>query len=158
MKNIRVISDKQRLDTLFSKIKELPSDDFELKSHWARYLCILVSGFLETGIREIYAEYTRKKASPYVVNYVVAQLNSLQNPKMEKILQLARCFNPEWEKSLRESTEGELKDSVDSIVNNRNQIAHGKQTGITYNTISSYYNDAIKVIELIEKQCNDLVK
>lgn len=155
MKNIKVRSDKQRLDALFSKVEELPSEDFELKSHWARYLCILVSGFLETAIREIFAEYAKNKASPYIVNYVVAQLSSLQNPKMEKILQLTRCFNPKWAESLKDATEGELKDSVDSIVNNRNQIAHGKQTNITYHTISSYYQDAIKVVDLIEKQCHD---
>ena len=71
MKNIKVIRYQQRLDNLFSKIEQLPLDDFELRSDWARYLCILVSGFLETGIREIYTEYAKNKASPYIVNYVV---------------------------------------------------------------------------------------
>ena len=155
MKNLKVISYKQRLDNLFSRIEQLPPDDFELKSHWARYLCILVSGFLETGIREIYAEYAKNKATPYIVNYVVIQLKSLQNPKMEKILQLTRCFSPEWEESLRDATEGKLKDSIDSIVNIRNGIAHGEQTGITYHTIFGYYQDAVKIMDLIEKQCGN---
>lgn len=155
MKNIKVIRYQQRLDNLFSKIKLLPLDDFELQSHWARYLCILVSGFLETGIREIYTEYVNHKASPYIVNYVVNQLKSFQNPKMEKILQLTRCFSPEWEASLRSSTEGKLKDSIDSIVNIRHGIAHGEQTGITYHILFGYYKDAIKVMELIEEQCDN---
>ena len=47
MKNIEVIRYQQRLDDLFKKIVAF-AEDIELQSHWARYLCILVSGFLET--------------------------------------------------------------------------------------------------------------
>ena len=146
MKNQEISSNKQRLDNLFKKITAF-STDTDLQSHWARYLCILVSGFLETSVRIIYREYAKSKATPQVANFV-------QNPKMEKILQLTGLFSKEWANELRLETEGELKDAVDSIANNRNQIAHGGSVGISYSQIKSYYDRAIEVIELIENQCS----
>ncbi|MBI1747670.1 MAG: hypothetical protein HYR55_13950 [Acidobacteria bacterium] len=152
MKNVEVTRSRQRLDSLFDQVKAFVQDA-ELQSHWAKYLCILVSGFLETSVREIYSQYTEAKSAPYIVNFVEYQLKSFQNPKMEKILDLTGMFSPEWESSLRNATKGELKDAVDSIVANRNNISHGKSVGITYATVQNYYQNVIKVVELIENQC-----
>jgi hypothetical protein len=74
---------------------------------------------------------------------------------MEKILQLTGGFSKEWASDLRLKTDGELKDAVDSIAHNRNQIAHGGSVGMTYRQIKDYYDRAIKVIELIENQCSN---
>ena len=153
MKNQEISSNKQRLDNLFKKITAF-STDTDLQSHWARYLCILVSGFLETSVRIIYREYAKSKATPQVANFVEGKLEDFQNPKMEKILQLTGLFSKEWANELRLETEGELKDAVDSIAHNRNQIAHGGSVGISYSQIKSYYDRAIEVIELIENQCS----
>jgi hypothetical protein len=125
MKCLEVVRHKQRLDKLFDQIRAF-SGDLELQSHWARYLCVLVSGFLETSIRAIYGEYATKKAHQYIVNFVESRLKSFQNPNMEQILQIASLFSPEWRARLELDTEGELKDAVDSIVANRNLIAHGQ--------------------------------
>jgi len=151
--NREIISNKQELDHLFKKITAF-SEDTYLQSHWARYLCILVSGFLETSVRIIYREYAKSKATPQVANFVEGKLKDFQNPKMDKIFQLTGLFSKEWENDLRRDTEGALKDAVDSIANNRNNIAHGGSVGISYSQIKSYYDRAIKVIELIENQCN----
>jgi hypothetical protein len=114
-----------------------------------------VSGFLESSVRAIYSQYAITKAEPKVANFVESELKSFQNPKMERILELTRSFSPQWEEHLRNSTEGELKDAVNSIVANRNRIAHGEDVGITYARIQYYYQKAIRVIELIENQCSE---
>lgn len=155
MKNIEVVRYQQRLDNLFKRIAAFSGDDLELQSHWARYLCILVSGFIENSVRAIYTQYTRKKAAPFVVNFVDGKLKGFQNPKMEKILELTKSFSQEWEERLRNEIEDEHKGAVDSIVANRNRIAHGESVGITYRNINLWYQNAIEVIELIEEQCNE---
>lgn len=152
MRNIRLVQQRDRLDYLFKQVGSLP-DPF-LQGHWARYLCVLVSGFLENSVRILYGEYARKKAEPFVANFVDKQLKSIQNPTMGKILDLTRSFNPIWEYNLKAATEGQYKDAVDSIVDNRNKIAHGEDVGIGYVTIQEYYKSAIKVIEIIEDQCD----
>ncbi len=152
MNNLEAVRYKQRLDNSFKQISAF-SGNIELQSQWARYLCVLVSGFLETAIRAIYGEFATKTASPYVANYVKYELHNFQNPKMGKILELTRAFNPLWADELKTATEGELSEQVDSIVANRNLIAHGRDVGITYPRIKKYYESAIKVVGLIEEKC-----
>jgi len=152
MNTLEAVRYKQRLDNLFGQISVF-SGSPELQSQWARYLCVLVSGFLETSICAIYGEFTRRTASPYVANFVKCELGSFQNPRMGKILDLTRAFNPQWANQLEAATEGQLKDAVNSVVANRNQIAHGRDVGITYVRIKNYYEDVVEVVDLIEKMC-----
>ena len=153
MKNRIAVQAKDRLDDLFSRVNEF-SEDIELQSHWAKYLCVRVSGFIETSIRSILSEYAREKSDPFVANYVESRLGSFQSPNMERILQLLGAFNSTWQDELKSLTEGEPKDAIDGIKANRDLIAHGENVGITYTTISRYYENALKVVELIEDQCN----
>ena len=153
MNNTEVVHYKQRLDYLFSQVEAF-GDNPELLSHWARYLCVLVSGFLESSIQAIYAKYAKGKSAPYVANYVDSKLRAFHNPKMEIILQIAGAFNPQWRDELDNHTRGEMKDSVNSIVNNRHQIVHGVNVGITLARIRNYYENAVKVVKLIDEQCN----
>lgn len=153
MNTLEAVRYKQRLDNLFKQISAF-SENIELQSQWARYLCVLVSGFLETAVRAIYGEFAGKMASPYVANYVKYELDSFQNPKMGKILELTNAFNPLWADKLKTATEGKLETAVDSVVANRNQIAHGENVGITYRRIKDYYEDVVKVVDLIEKMCD----
>jgi hypothetical protein len=116
-------------------------------------LCVLVSGFIECSVRAIYTQYAREKAIPYVANYVTHKLKGFTNPNMEDILSLAGMFNQEWRTCLEQDTEGELKAAIDSIVANRNLIAHGTDVGISFVTIKTYYQNAVKVVQLIENTC-----
>jgi hypothetical protein len=153
MKNREVISHKQRLDDLFEQVKNLPMEQ-RLQGHWARYLCVLVSGFLEASVVAIYREYAQNRAEPNITRFVETELRGFRNPNMERIIQLIGSFNPGWAKDIKEVTHGQLTESINSIVNIRNQIAHGEDVGIGYPTIRSYYENAVKVIELLEQQCN----
>ena len=162
MRSLKIAKEQQRLDNLFKKInkeiqKKSPEDskppdeyDFELQAHWANYLCILVSGFLENSISTIYIEYAKKKATPQIVNFVEKKLEKFQNPKMEKIFQLMDSFDKKWGDQLRTKTEGEIKDAVNSIVDLRNRIAHGKFVNTTYITIKNYYQSSKKLLDVIE--------
>jgi hypothetical protein len=154
MKHISIVRNIQHLDDLFAKISAF-SEEFELQSHWAKYLCILVSGFLETSVRIIYSDYANNKAAPNVAKYVDSSLKRFQNPDMDRILQLTGSFNSQWRETLKNATEDELGASVNSIINNRHRIAHGLSSDITYARIQDYYKGAIRVIELIEEQCDE---
>ena len=149
MKTTKAVSYKQRLDNLFERVATF-SDDIEIQSHWAKYLCVLVSGFIETSVCAIYSEYARQKAAPNVAGYVCSKLEKFSNPKMEDICQLTGLFNETWRKKLEEITLGEIKDAVDSIVANRHHIAHGRDVGISYVRVKQYYCKVVKMVELVE--------
>lgn len=156
MRNREVVAYKNRLDSLFDKIRAISESDasiVEMQAHWASYLCVLTSGFLEVAIRAIYGDYLQQKCRHRAVVALVQRRLAIHNPKMQKIIELADAINPEWATELRAKTDGELKDAIDSIVANRNSISHGQPAGMSYVRMKDYYEKVVKVIELIEEQC-----
>ena len=151
MKPLDAVRAEQRLDNLFKRVSTL-SYDPEMQSHWARYLCVLVSGYLEMSLIAVYRQYTQTRAEEKVVNYVTRNLSRFQNPNMERICQLVGSFNQNWEEELRLFVDDEVKDSIDSIVANRNQISHGKDVGITYITMNNYYQNAKRLVEFLSEK------
>lgn len=143
---------KMRLDHLFGIGATEP--DIEKKSHWARYLCVLVSGYIAVAVREIFIQYTDKCTSPNVASYVRAKLRRSVNPNMKIIIGLANSFSRDWGQSIETQITEKQKDAIDSINAIRNLIAHGSDTGITYIGIKGYYEDAIKVIVLVKNICD----
>jgi len=152
--NREVLSYKQRLDNLFVRVDGFYGDE-ELQAHLARYLCIIVCGFLENSLRAIYGEYAQNKSHRNVANFVDNQLNRFMNPNMERILNLAGKFSQAWRIELENLTKEKIKESVDSLVANRNQIAHGADVGITIRSMKRQYDDIVKLVMTIEKQCNN---
>jgi hypothetical protein len=73
---------------------------------------------------------------------------------MQDIIELAGMFNSRWGEMLEQGSQGELKDAVDSVMANRNQIAHGENVGISYVRIKEYYNSILKLIDFVESNCS----
>jgi len=143
---------RSRLDDVFARVKCLQDADIELQSDFARYLCVLVSGFVETAVSKIASEFCRKRSATQVANYADTQLNRLQNVKTEKLLQLVGGFDPAWRRSTEQFMEGARKDALDSVVNLRNKIAHGESVGITYARISEYYTRIKETVTFLEQK------
>lgn len=146
---LEIHKQKQRLDGLFAQARKLP--EAEIQSHWSRYLCILVSGFLENSVEDCLTGYCTKRSDQAVANFVSAKLSSFQNPSMSKILDLFGSFNPQWKTAIEDATQGQLSDSVNSIVGNRNRIAHGESVSLSMGSLQNYYNDAAKVVEILQQ-------
>jgi RiboL-PSP-HEPN len=150
MKPLEVHKFESRLDELFNKTGVVT--DAQAQSHWARYLCVLVSGYIETSVRETVSQYTRNRASPTVLNYVDSQLAWFQNPKIDKINQLLHAFDPTIAAKIG-ALDDATRNAVDSVVNNRHQIAHGRDLGIGAVTIKNYYTEVKKFVEFL---CTEL--
>lgn len=154
MRNHNLRNQIERLQILIRRSREASGDDFWLLSHWAKYLCVLSSGFLENSIREIYGEFVDNAPQP-IANYARRQLSNIRNPNEQKFFEIAQSFNPAWAEELREFTEnGGRKDAIDSIISNRHRVAHGRDTTITVARLQDYLDRAIEVIDFIEEQCN----
>ncbi len=155
MQNLEIRKQIEKIQRLITKTKSLPENDSELLGHWGRYLCILVAGLLENAISAIYYDFVHKSSSPHVRNYALIQLNKISNPKADRFLEIAGAFKEEWrtELTLLYANDAELKTAIDTIMNNRHQIAHGKDTGISVGTVTRYFEKSIEVLEFIETQC-----
>lgn len=139
--------DRQRIETeIASLFQQASTFDEELQASLARYVCVLASSYLEAAFRELVLSYTRTRASDPVRAYVDSTLVAFRDPNMEKILHLVGRFDPDYRRSLETQAAGRPKDSVDSIAANRNNIAHGRRSGISLGQVRGYYDDARTVV------------
>lgn len=153
MKHHDLDRQSKRIRELFESASAASASDPELQAHWARYLCILISGLLENAIELIYAEFARRTSDPAVSRFVSKQLGRVNNPNDEVFLKTAGSFKDSWRIDLEAylDTDGR-KEAINGIVNTRNQIAHGGDTGISIVILRDYFKKSLSVIEFVEKQ------
>ncbi len=144
----------QKLDYLFKKVSDASDSDIEMMSHWAKYLCVLSAGFIENALREVYSDFVKNASSKPVAQFTNSVISKVRNPKTQKFVEVANAFKNEWADELQSFVEENgRKEAIDSIMNNRHLISHGKQSGITINRLKPYFHKSIEVIEFIEHQC-----
>ncbi len=140
---------RQRLDWRFERIHRFAGSDIELQSEFARYLCILVSGFLEKAIQELAMECCRRMASGAARSFAIAQLDRSRNPSVDAMVTFVGSFSPQWRDSLEAFLTEERRDAIGSIVSLRNDAAHGGSAGITYARVSEYYTRVRETVDLL---------
>lgn len=152
---------RAKIRSLFRRAKQLASQknsdqdfqsEIELQGEIARYAVIRISGLIETTVRDCYGEYAKSQSSPSVHRYVAQRLERFRNPNFSDIIQLAGSFNEDWRKEL-EQIDSEIKEALDIIVNIRNVVAHGGDTGMTLTKAEGYFNLVLKFLEKIQDQC-----
>jgi hypothetical protein len=143
---------RQRLDATFKRAASLGSDP-ELLSDFARYLCVLVCGFLEQAAIEIALEHVRTHSAPSVLRHMERRLRTSTNMNTERLVQLFGSFDSDWQKDLESTIVDEYKAAVDSVVALRHQVAHGANGGITMTRIREYYDRVKYVVEYVADLC-----
>jgi hypothetical protein len=154
MENQQLSRQLQKIRSLIERTAEASRQDFELQAHWGRYLCILVAGFLENAIAEIYTDFVNSAASEPVASFAGSILGRIQNPNAQRFLDTARSFRQLWADDLEKFlVEQGRKDAIDSIIANRHAIAHGRDSGITVARVVQYLDRCVEVIDFMEAQC-----
>ena len=143
---------QRRVKSVFDQMECLPKDE-EIRSHWTRYMCILTAGMLETSLREILMEYVQRNSDKRVRNRFRKRRQWPLNPKKGTIVSILYDFDKEWGEKIEQYLSGEKGDMINSVMNNRNIIAHGQDVSMTSKNLNVQYQKIVEVIEFI----NDLV-
>jgi hypothetical protein len=145
-------SHRKRIEAVFDRSKKL-MDDQELLADQARYLCVLVAGFIEKAMSEVVLEYTRRHGARSLQRYVEKGTSRFTSANSAKVLALLGSFEPSWSDQIGNILVDEYKDAFDSVVTNRHQIAHGISVGLTYARMRDYFRAIVHVIDKIEDLC-----
>jgi len=137
-----------RLDAAFKRAPDSTAD-LEFQADFAKYLCVLVSGYLESALCALLLGYSQSRSAPEVASFVERQLGPWTNPKAEKIIDLFGTFSPGWRDDLMTFLVDQRKDSLNSLVALRHKIAHGESVGTSLSQIRAHYSVVNDVIEHI---------
>ena len=141
-----VHAEVQRIDHVFKLADELPKEE-EILSHWARYLCVLVAGLIESAAQLVLSEYARTHASIETASFVVNQMKYQTNLNATKLKQLLGAFSDQWADDFDRSLTDDQKDAIDSILANRHNIVHGRPVGISLVRVKDYFTRVTQVLE-----------
>lgn len=148
-----VVRLRHKLDATFQRAAGIQGD-LELAADFARYLCVLVSGFLEQSVREFVLEHARKRAAPTVQRYVESRLRRFTNANAQRLIELIGSFDADWRRDLEGYLVDERRAAVDSVIDLRNTISHGGHVGLTVGRVTDYYTQIKRVVEHIGGICD----
>lgn len=144
-----------------SILKSPPKAEHELigemqtQAHWAKYVCVLVSGYLEQSVKEILLAHSAGKSAPRVSRYVERSWPISRNMSCANILEILNHFDEDWaskfDKWLKD--EEERKGAINNLVSWRNNIAHGNEantTGVTINSVTRSFKHACALVDLLD--------
>jgi hypothetical protein len=143
---------KQQLDATFQRAVATKLDAEPL-SDLARYLCVLVSGFLEQAVIELLLEHIRGRSSASVQQYAERQLRRVTNLKAQRLIDLFGSFDPNWQSDLEQYLVDENKDAVNTVVDLRNTIAHGRSAPVTMSRVRKYSEAVNRVVDHLADLC-----
>lgn len=152
------VLDRQRLRNLVNKpptSAEGIGHETAVKAHWAKYICVLISGFVEQAIKEIIFEHVSSKTSPRVNKYVVDTWPKSTNMKCEAIGKILGSFDKKWEEVFNDwLSESERRKEINEIISWRNEIAHGRESNIgsvTLPSVANKFQIACNLIDFIDE-------
>lgn len=140
-----------KIDYLLKKFRDPMFDDYT-RAHIANYACVLLSGLIETAIRDIISNHCETKSIPSIANFVKSRLDRFQNPDPESVSKLLSSFDTGITDRLEIHWSNEIKDAIGSIVGNRHLIAHGRDTALTLVRVSEWFKSARKFIRFLENE------
>jgi len=143
-----------RIQDLIAEVKERFEPDDELRSHLAKYICVLTSGFIENAVYHVFGDMIEGETeSEMLLSYSKSQLLKVQNPNSEKLRNLTKSFNPDWLNDFKNYLQDENRGAaINYILKDRHKIAHGKDSEITITTLEGYLQKTVDVFSYLEQE------
>lgn len=140
---------EKQLDNLFRDVSII-SEGEEIKAHLSRYLCVRTSGYLENVVRILIANFCDGTSPQPISNYIVKRTKFITNLDCSRIKILLADFSIDWSDKFETLITDQQKSSINSLVSNRNSIAHGNVDSITFRDMTQYYNDTKQVCAILK--------
>ena len=145
---------ENRINNLLGKVQNI--EDEELSSHFLNYICILISGYLETNMEMIINDY---KSTPHCLSHEcknsIRSMRKIQNAKWCAI----RPIFMNIDESILELLKSELDEdfenitfSINNMVTTRHKIAHGENvTSLTLGVLNRDFENIKIFVQKIEE-------
>lgn len=145
---VRLEVEEKKLDTLLENISKVVDD--EIKAHLSKYFCIKVAGYLENVLKSLIANYTDGTCPRPLNAFVNNNVKSITNLSEEKLCLFLKKFDDSWETNFINKVSKRELESLNSIISNRNSIAHGQQDNISYSYVKQYYEDVKGIVTILK--------
>ena len=122
----------------------------------SRYAVIRACGSIEQAFKGSIADFCVKRGKKQIKRFINKKVReSSTNPSFDKICGMLNDFDESWNKTFKASLKGtlgheKLKSSLQSLVDARNEFAHGGSPSVTIGDVKVYFSDARVIIEALD--------
>lgn len=120
------------------------------------YALIKSCGTVEYVFKSIIADFCERTRITQLQNYIEISIREAPtSPKYDNILNLLNKFDNQWHSNFKNNFNAHpdaqrLRASLNSLVTNRHQFAHGRIPPVSFNSIKTYFIDAIEVLKILD--------
>ena len=160
MKNLQVQTAmdtcKGELDSVVLLCNTLGGGTHIASLYLTRYALIRACGAVETAYKAIVADFCARGAIQPVSRFIDLKVRlSSSNPSYANICKLLSSFDERWARSFRtainaRADKDKLLTGLESLVESRNDFAHGGTPTITLSDVVTYFGSARTLIEALD--------
>lgn len=149
--NTQLINDCQtELNNIRAYIESNPFDS--MVKYLVSYSIIKSSGTIEIVFKDIIYTHLTRNANQEAISYFSKNIkDSSINPKTGKISNLLEQINPAWKSSFESQIHGSTdKGLLNSLVDLRNQLAHGNSVTSSINDVIQSFNSGCNILNILD--------
>ena len=144
----KLAQEEKKLDSLFEVVQNV--EDEEQKALLSKFLCVRASGFVESSIRNLIAEFTDGTSPHQIQSYINKEVRYITNLKYRRLIEVLSDFDKKWADQFESQVNDEQKAALNTVVSNRNNIAHGENDAISYVLMVEYYQRIKEVVHILK--------
>lgn len=119
----------------------------ELSGDLCRYASVRICGYLEQSLVECARSLCEANSGGTVQEFALSWLEKAPNPRVDALIGLVRRFSAKWATELEAFLdENEYGTRINALVGIRNDIAHGKNQGVSLIRAREYFDVARQVV------------
>lgn len=122
----------------------------------AKYAVIRACGVVEVSFKALIADFCNKRSKKQVKRYIALRITrSSANPSHGKIVEMLNQFDENWKNAFKanlgaDPARAHLLDSLQSLVDARNEFAHGGSPTLSINDVIRHFDHARQVLEHVD--------
>jgi hypothetical protein len=127
-----------------------------LAPYLTKYALIRACGAIEVAYKAIVADFCSHRSKAQVKSYLTRNVRrTSRNPSYTNICKLLQDFDESWNTAFKgrvqaASDKDELLASLQSLVDARNEFAHGGAPTVTLGDVSKYFRNARTIVEMLD--------
>lgn len=121
-----------------------------------KYAVIRACGVVEVSFKALIADFCSKTSTKQVKRYIALKITrSSANPSHNKIVEMLDQFDENWKTNYKSNIgtdpdKTHLLDSLQSLVDARNEFAHGGNPTLSINDVIKHFDHARRVIKHVD--------
>ena len=128
----------------------------DIVPYLSKYAIIKACGSVEVAFKSIITDFLSNGATIQIRFYLSSKIRkSSRNPSYDNICSLLNEFDTNWNTEFKDRVKADpnydrLKTSMQSLVDARNEFAHGGSPNVVISDITTYFTDFQTVLKILD--------